>query len=334
MWSPAARVAASALPSEWRSYSRALPAAEFPRAIAAGTRTLVSRRSTALTQSVLRRGPRAKVRWATSCQGTVSVPRRWVTDPAPRRGRRAGVGHQQRVGGSGTERPLPGRRVHEQTTEREDVRRRARRLAHGLFGRHEARCAHDRSDRGQLGLPGGAEGLADAEVDDPRTVVEKQDVGRLEVAVHQPALVERGQRLGQPGTEPPRLTRAQRTPFRHPFRERRAVEVLAGDPGDGRVRVGVDDRHRPEAARAPSQFDLPPEPVPEAGVGGDQRPSGAAPPGRKAGAGRQVRPARSGAVGWGPSAGGAARHLRPGAGGPGRLTRRRTGRARPAGRSS
>lgn len=81
------------------------------------------------------------------------------------------------------------------------------------------------------------------------------------------APVERGDCLGESRAEPAYLGLVQRALLDDVFGERGAVNVLAGDPWHGGVRVRVDDRRGPEAARPHRELGLAPEPVAETGRG-------------------------------------------------------------------
>jgi hypothetical protein len=74
-------------------------------------------------------------------------------------------------------------------------------MTHHVTGSLSTRCADGLARGGQLGLVGGA---GDAEVDQVGVVVlvevvlVEQDVGRLDITVHQPGLVRGMQRSGDP----------------------------------------------------------------------------------------------------------------------------------------
>jgi hypothetical protein len=79
--------------------------------------------------------------------------------------------------------------------------------------------------------PGAGAGRpGDAEVNDPRAVVGQDDVARLEVAVDEAAGVDRGQPLGQRGTEPLGLRGAERAALGDRRRQRRPGHVGGDHP--------------------------------------------------------------------------------------------------------
>jgi len=138
-----------------------------------------------------------------------------------------------------------------------------------LLGRHETRRPDHRSgagERGALQRPG------DAEVDDARSVVGQQDVGGLEVAVHQPRPVDGLQRLGQPGGQDAQRVLRQRPLLGEHRRQRRPRDVGGDQPGRVAVGVGVDDGSGVEAADPPGRLDLGGEPLPELRIGRQLRP--------------------------------------------------------------
>ncbi len=108
--------------------------------------------------------------------------------------------------------------------------------------------------------------LGDAEVDDPRAVVREQDVGRLEVAVHQALVVDRTQPLGERGAQGADHGQGQRALLAHGVSERRPRHVGGGHPGPLGVGVGVDHLCCPEPAHPARRGHLAPEPGAELGV--------------------------------------------------------------------
>jgi hypothetical protein len=76
-------------------------------------------------------------------------------------------------------------------------------MSTALAGRLPASCSgadEPARDRRRVGEPG------DAEVDDAGAVRPEQHIGRLEVAVHHPRTVDRGQRGGGPDREALQVT--------------------------------------------------------------------------------------------------------------------------------
>ena len=110
---------------------------------------------------------------------------------------------------------------------RRDVRRRTQNLARG-------------QPAGRLG------GQRDPEVDDVRPDVVDDDVAGLEVAVHQPDPVDRGERVRQPRREGQHRPGRQRALREHQLGQGRALDVGGRQPGRGRVRIGIDDGRRVE----------------------------------------------------------------------------------------
>ncbi len=159
----------------------------------------------------------------------------------------------QRGRGAVAERAATGRGVDQHGAEREHVALRADLRADDLLRREEAGGAeHDPGlgERGVLQRP------RDAEVDHPWAVRGEQHVGGLEVAVHQTGTVDRDQRLRQPRGQPAHGLLGQRPVRLHGLLEGRPDHVLRRHPRPVGVRVGVDDRGRPETADGASHVDL------------------------------------------------------------------------------
>jgi hypothetical protein len=95
-------------------------------------------------------------------------------------------------GGNGRclERVVPGRREREDRAQGEDIAFRRQLMGVQLLRGHVAKRADDDVGRGQRG---GVRALGDAEVDDARPVVGQDNVAGLEVAVDEPAGVDRRQ---------------------------------------------------------------------------------------------------------------------------------------------
>jgi hypothetical protein len=179
-------------------------------------------------------------------QGRVDQP-----EQAPVEAVEVGVGVHHPVGDAGrlaaAERQPPGPGEGDHRAPGEDVGLGPDRLALVLLGSHEG--------RGALAPAGGVEPGRDAEVDHPRPDRAQDDVGRLQVAVHDPGGVDGGQRPGHPDGQPLEAGRRQRSSD-HDLLQRRALDVLAGHPGHGRVQVGVEDRGGAEAGHPAGRADL------------------------------------------------------------------------------
>ena len=166
-------------------------------------------------------------------------PRRRPAAPGRRR-RRAGAlvdgAVDQHVGRPLPVRPGAGRGEHQDRAEREHVGGGPRRHSAGLLRGHEA----GRPDGGaRAGHDGGVRGVGDAEVDDAGPVGGQDHVGRLEVAVHDPGAVDRHQRLGEARAQGQHGGGRRQ---RHGLVQRDARQVRGGQPRQGGVGVGVDDR--------------------------------------------------------------------------------------------
>lgn len=140
-----------------------------------------------------------------------------------------------------------------------------------LLGREVARRTDDGSGPGQRGR---LQGPYDPEVDDPRPVRRQQDVGRLEIPVHQAVRVDRAERLAERRGQHPHRFDGQRTVFEDGVAQVRPVDELRGHPRA--FALGVRVHHpgdvRPGAADAPRGPHLLPEPGPERTVLGVLRP--------------------------------------------------------------
>ena len=131
---------------------------------------------------------------------------------------------QDRASGIARERPRAGQHLVEHGAEAEDVRARVRRAPFGLFGRHVGRRAHHvaagRACRVELriGEPGDAEveQLGDRGV----AAAQHHDVGRLQIAVQDAAVVRGLDRVGDLARPAARRRRDQRTA------QRVALQVL------------------------------------------------------------------------------------------------------------
>jgi hypothetical protein len=125
--------------------------------------------------------------------------------------------------------PAAGRGEDDRGAPREDIGGRARRASGDLLGSQVGRSAdRPRSDRFTLALPG------DAEVDHARAVRAEQDVARLDVTVHDPGGVDRGQGGRGADREPLQLATPSGLPSpRRPVR-RNAPSVVGSSGAGGR----------------------------------------------------------------------------------------------------
>ncbi|PPS85587.1 hypothetical protein BZZ08_03841 [Streptomyces sp. MH60] len=167
---------------------------------------------------------------------------------------------EQRGRRSGAEGVGAGRREGQHRAQAEHVAGPGDLVPVDLLRGHEA--------RGTRHVPGAGEGVGvdaahDAEVDDARPVLGEQHVGGLEVAVDEVRGVDRHQRLGQPGGQREHRLRFERPPLGHRLLQGRSGDVAGDQPGQRRVRVGVDDRGGEGAADHPGGLDLASEAVAE-----------------------------------------------------------------------
>ena len=153
----------------------------------------------------------------------------------------------------------------EHRAQAEHVAERSDRLARGLLGGHEAGRADDEAAPRQRSR---LRGLGDPEIDHARPVQGQQHVGRLEVAVHDPRGVDRGQALGQARGQRQQRRDGQRPAVPHRLGQRRAAHVGGGQPGHRGVHVRVDHEGGEQAAHFPGRGDLDAEPGPELRIGG------------------------------------------------------------------
>ncbi len=157
---------------------------------------------------------------------------------------------------------MTGRGEHQRRPEREHVARgRGQGGVPGLLGGHVGGGAGRAAGGGELnplGHPG------HPEVDHLRAVRRHQHVRRLDVAVHQPDAVNRLQRLRAAGREPAHRGHRQRPAPAHQHGQRRRGHVRGGDPGQVRLRVGLDDRRGEHAADPAGGRHLAGEPGPVA----------------------------------------------------------------------
>jgi hypothetical protein len=160
-------------------------------------------------------------------------------------------------------------RVHQHRTQAEDVARRPRVLAQSLLGRQEPRRQQIHS--GHAGKP---------EPRHPRPVLGQQDVRGVEIAVHQPRVVNGAQPRCQPGSQQQQRRSRNRPPIAHRVGQRRPGHVRRGQPRDVGVQVRGDHRRGERAVNAASRGDLGPEPRIGGHVGPDD-PHRDALPGRR-----------------------------------------------------
>ncbi len=165
-----------------------------------------------------------------------------------------------------TERASPRGRVHQDAAQREDVARRAdRRAGRRLFGGEVAGGADHRIGGGE---GGGALVPGDPEVDEPGPVQGEEHVAGFHVAVDEPALVDRHQGGREPRPERPYGRGGQGAPVADDLAQRGAGDEGGRQPRFPRLRVGAEHRDHPRPGDPPGGLRLPPEPGPEAGVGG------------------------------------------------------------------
>ena len=163
----------------------------------------------------------------------------------------------------GAERQPAGGGVDHGHRPREDVHRAGRAGAGQLLGRHVGRRADEPAgNRRRVGQPG------DAEVDDARAVGAQQDVGRLEIPVHHPGAVDRGQRGSRADREALQVPFGQRPAGIHPFLQRRAVDELADDIAPLALGRRLDDPGRDERLHLVDRVELAGQPLQDVGVGG------------------------------------------------------------------
>ena len=126
---------------------------------------------------------------------------------------------------------------------------------------HHARPGHGR----------GVQGLGDAEVDDLRAGVGEDDVGGLEVPVHDAGRVDHGQRLGQPGGQAVEHVGAEQPVAVDVLGQRRALGVLGDHERLRRLGVGLDHPDRADALDPHQRGHLAAETAPEIRVIGQFR---------------------------------------------------------------
>ena len=128
--------------------------------------------------------------------------------------------------------------------QREDVARRAERLAASLLGRHVVAGAHHHARRRQR-LADLVETPGDPEIGELRvTAVVEQHVGRLDVAMDDAGRVGRGECRRHLGADPGDVGRRQRSRAGEPFGERSAGDEFHHDVQRPVVGTGVEHGHR------------------------------------------------------------------------------------------
>jgi hypothetical protein len=113
--------------------------------------------------------------------------------------------------------------------------------------------------------------LVDAEVDDLRPGRGEQHVGGLQVPVHDPGRVDRGQRLGEPGGQAVQHLGVERAARVDVLGQRGAVGVLGDQERLRRLGVGLDHPDRAHALDPGQRGHLAAEPGPELRVVGQFR---------------------------------------------------------------
>jgi hypothetical protein len=142
-----------------------------------------------------------------------------------------------------------------------DVRGRPDRAALHLLGGREGRGAQPlpaaRDPRGEVDRPG------DTEVDHPRPQLAEQDVAGLQVAVHDPGRMDRGQGGEHADGQGLETGTGERAALADHSLEVAARDVLGRDPGPPAVDVGVQHLGGAEAGHPPGRLGLTPEAGPE-----------------------------------------------------------------------
>jgi hypothetical protein len=112
----------------------------------------------------------------------------------------------------------------------------------------------------------------DPEVDHPRPVPGQQHIRRLQVPVHHPGTMNRGQRLGHPGHQQEHALGRHRPVIGHRPRQGRPGHVRRHQPRRRPVRITVKNLRREQTVHASRGRDLLPEPNPEVRVVAQLRP--------------------------------------------------------------
>ena len=134
--------------------------------------------------------------------------------------------------------------LEQRHAQREDVARRAERLAAGLLGRHVEAGAHDHASRRHR-LADLVETPSDPEIGELRvTAVVEQHVGRLDVAMDDAGRVGRIECRRHLGPDPGDVGRRQSSITGEPFGERSSGDEFHHDVEHPVVGTGVEHRHR------------------------------------------------------------------------------------------
>ena len=174
--------------------------------------------------------------------------------------------HGSRAGS--LERWRAGRASVEDASEAEQVAPGVDREPLGLLGGHVGRRAEDGPGRGQVLEVALGPGEAEVEDPDPAPGGFEPDVGRLDVAVDQPARVGRRQPLGDLAADPERLVDRRSALATEPGVERLPLEQGHGDEGDPAVLTDVVDGDDVVVIQGRDRLGLAEEPEP---VRGDRR---------------------------------------------------------------
>ncbi len=161
-------------------------------------------------------------------------------------------------------------RIAHQKTPGKDVRGRTDWIVEDLFGRHPPAGPEDQPPVEVMAY--GSRGLGYPEVDDPRPGQRHDHVGRFEVTVDDPGVVDGCQRRCHPDRGTGQGRGGQRAVLHdHPVQPP-ALDVLGDEVRRVGVRVRVKHRSRAERRDPPGRRNLMAEPFPEVVVGREVRP--------------------------------------------------------------
>lgn len=139
-------------------------------------------------------------------------------------------------------------------------------MAENLLGRHEpGRADH----HVRTGLRARLSGPGNPEVNDPRAVLGQQDIGGLQVPVHDVRGMDGAQALGQTRRQGQQRMCIQRSVVLHRLEQRRPGDIGRGQPRHRAIQISVDHEGGKEPAYLPGRGDLSPEPGPELGIVGE-----------------------------------------------------------------